>query len=458
MRKINGILSFILAIILLFGGLAVFSDETSEPTTEAEETTKEPEPEKKKILTSVQHIRSAMMIDVETGMTVYSHASPIRTYPAVTTKMMVALVVLDKMGNNLGTEITAPGNIASIQRGAHIELVGGEVIKARDLLTALVMNNANDAAYTFALYISGSVDDFVELMNKKAEDLGMRSTKYVNVTDADETGAYTTAEDVMILARELFNNNTYTEMAKLTTYTIEKTNKKSQRKIYTRNYLLSKLIYPDYYMKEATGLCAGSSIMGGYCTIASAKIADRDYICVVMDGEVSSEKGHYSFIAAREILTWASNKHTYKTLLDNSRLMGEIKVRLAEEYDWVGVVPKGEITVYMPKNINVDEVTEYKTEIYYNVLTAPVAEGEEVGTVRVYYEGNYVGTLPLVTKRGLGQSKTEKNALILSDIVTSKPFVVSVITCAAILVVGIFARSAWLYRKRISIDVEYQEE
>ncbi len=442
----------------MLGSFSVFADETPVPTPEATETENQGEEEKKKVLTSVQHIKSAMMIDVETGTTLYSFAGPVKTYPGVTAKMMVALVVLDKLGNNLEAEIKAPSNIASIQRGAHIELVGGELMKVRDLLTALIMNNANDAAYTFAIHISGSVEDFVALMNKKAEDLGMRSTNYVNVTDTDETGAYTTAEDVMLLARTLFGNKTYCEMAKQPTYTIEKTNKKSQRKIYTRNYLLSKLIYPDYYMKEATGLCAGSSSMGGYCAVASARIAERDYICVVMNAEGSVSGGFYNLIAAREILMWGSNKYTYKTLLDGTKLLGEIKVTLSEEFDWVGVVPKGEITIFMPKSINVEEVVEYKTVLYYSVLTAPVAEGEEVGSVNVYYQGIYVGSLPLVTKRGLGQSVTDKNVMVMTKLLTSKPVVISIAVCAAILVIGVFARSAWLYRRRINIEVEVEVE
>lgn len=462
MRKAYVTLSVILLLTFLLGAFSVFSDDEvgeATPTPTITPTAEPTEVVKKNPITSLKHIKSALMIDAETGTVVYSFANYVKTYPAVTAKMMVALVVLDEMGDRLDEEVKAPGNVASIQRGAHIELVGGEIMKARDLLTAIVMNNANDAAYTLAFHISGSIEDFVELMNQKAALLGMTNTKYVNVTDADETGAYTTANDVMILARELYGNKTYTEMAGLATYTVDKTNKKNQRKIYTRNYLLSKLIYPDYYMKEATGLCAGSSIMGGYCAVASAIIEDKEYICVILDAEANSTDGFFNFIAAKEILFWAADKkYTTKVLLDSTKILGEIKVRLAEEYDWVGVVPKGEISMLMPQNVNVEEVTEYRTEIYYNVLTAPVTEGEDVGVVRVYYEGVCVGSLPLVTRRGLGQSKSEKIILRVSVFLTSKQVITTLVVCGAILVIGVIGRAAWLYRKRISIQVEYEDE
>ena len=409
-------------------------------------------------LMALKYVRSAVLYDAETMTQIYSFAGPVRTYPAITAKMMVALIVIEQVAGNYEEKVTVPNNIAMIQSGAHIELEPGEIISVYDLLVGLVLHNANDAAYALAMHISGNIESFVELMNEKAISLGMRSTNYVNVTDADETGAYTTAEDVAKLARALTLIEEYREIAAKTVYTMPATNKSPQRKLYTRNYLLSRQIYPDYYMSEATGLASGGTVMGGYCTVATAKIADRDYICVVMNAKAGSDiGGFYNLIAAKDILLWGSDKYTYKTLIDSGKIMGEIKVRLAEEYDWVGVIPKGEIVMFMPKDVSVEAVTQYQTDIFYDVLTAPVLDGEEVGVVKVYYEGEYVGSLPLVTRRGLGQSKTESFMTVLGNFITSRAVTLSVGGIALAMLIGILIKSIWLYRKSYKIQVEYEE-
>ncbi len=453
MKRSYKIFSMVLVFILLLGVLSLFADEaadTAKPTEEREQS--------QNAIKSLKHIRSGVLYDADTMTQMYSYASPVRTYPGVTAKMMVSFVVLDIAGDRLSEEVTVVGNIASIQTGSHIELKGGEVITIRELLAAVILNNANDAAYALAMHLSGSIEDFVAIMNEKAADLGMKNTNYVSVTDADETGAYTNAEDVALLSKALYSNKVYMEFASKGTYEIPATNKKKERKLYTKNYLLSKLIYPDYYMAEATGLCAGYTQMGGYCIVATADIGDRDYICIVMDADGSASEGFYNFIAAKEILQKKSGTYSFKKLMDETRIMGEIKVKLAEEYDWVSVVPKGEIIAFVPDKYSVEDAVTYDAKIYYDVLTAPVISGETVGEVKVYYFGEYKGTLTLVTRRGLGQSTSERYMTRLIDTLTSRPVVIGAVCISGVLVFGVLLRAHMLYRKRVKIQIEYEEQ
>ena len=460
MKRIYGILSVILILATVFGAVVSMGDEDTTPqvTPTATVTDVPQTDEGKKELASLDKVKSAVLYDVESMTRIYSKAGNDETYPAVTGKMMVALVVIEALSEELDTTVSVPASIASIQKGAHMELVGKEVISVYDLLAGLIMNNSNDAAYTLALHVAGSESEFVKRMNERAKALGMNNTRYVGVTDADETGAYTTAEDVVKLARVLIENRIYKEISSKTVYTIPKTNKKGERKLYTRNYLLSKQIYPNYYMSQATGLCAGSSIMGGYCAVSTARLEDREYLCVVMTAQGSIAEGFYNLIAAKELLLWGSDKYAYRTLIDSSKIMGEIKVRLSEEYDWVGVIPRGEIKHFMLKSLKTEDVVKYESQIFYDVLTAPVKDGEVVGEVKVYCEGALVGSLPLVTRRGLGQSRTESFLKVLGNIITSKAMTLGVASVVGVLIIGILGKSVWLYRKKIRIEIEYEKQ
>ena len=458
MKRIYGILSVLFIWIFVFGSFVSGADETLVDTLVPETLLTSTPEETKNELPSLEKVGVAALYDVESMTRIYDKNSEVKTAPALTAKMMVALVVIEELEGRLDEMVKVPSSIASIQKGSHMELVGNESISVYDLLAGLIMNNANDAAYALAHHVSGSEAAFVELMNQKAIELEMADTCYVSVMDANEDGAYTTAEDVVKLAARLIKDSVYKEISSKTIYTIPKTNKKGERKLYTRNHLLSKQIYPNYYMAEATGLCAGSSQKSGYCAVSTAILEDREYLCVIMAAEGSAAEGFYNLYGAKELLKWGSNKYAYRVLLDSSKIMGEIKVRLSEEYDWVGVIPKGEIRYFMPKALVAEDVVVYESNIFYDVLTAPVADGEVVGEVKVYCEGVLVGILPLVTRRGLGQSRTESFATWLGQILTSKPVIIVVSAVCTVLVLGILGKSVWLYRKKIRIQIDYEKQ
>ncbi len=450
-NKLYIISAFLLLICSLLGGLSVYSD-TPEPTL-----TQTPANDP---LSNLNVASSALLYNIESDTLMYTKEQDKKVAPATTAKMMTALVALNILNNRMEEEVTIPSVVMQNAVGTHMELQTGEVIKIKELFHGLIMANANDAAYMLALVCCESIENFVVLMNQAAKEYGMENTNYVNVTGIDDDGAYTTAYDVMLMSKIAFNNEVYKEIAAKPTYTIPATNKKRARELHARNYMLSKLIYPNYYYKNANGLCAGSTEKGGYCISATAEIDNMNFIAVVMGAPGSYQEGFYNFICARTLFDWGPSSFSYRTVITSDKIVGELKVDLAEEYDYVAVVTEGTLSKYLPNNMNLDEAVRYDIEIFQETLTAPVEDKQVVGSVTVYVEDEEVGTIALVTLRGLSLSRKDSTIRTVQLFFTNKTVltVFGVIAISFVLGVLIYARYLYVKKRKIRVKAHTEDD
>lgn len=409
-------------------------------------------------LLDLEYATSAVLFNIESDTFMYTKEADKKVAPATTTKIMTALVALELLGDRMEEEVTIPSVVMQNSVGTHIELQTGERIKIKELFHALIMGNANDAAYMLALTCCGSIFDFVALMNKTAEEYGMLDTNYANVSGIDDDKAYTTAYDVLILSQVAFNNPTYKEIAAKTKYNIPETNKKKARELHTKNYMLSPLIIPGYYYKNATGLCAGSTEKGGYCISATAEIDNMNYIAVVMGAPGSYKDGYYNFICARSLFQWGSQSFAYRTVITKGEIVGEIKVDLAEEYDYVAIVPAAGISRYLPKALDLKKCVRYDIQLNEKNLTAPVEDKQIVGKIIVYVENEAVGTVDLVTMRGLSLSRKDSTLRSIQLFVTNKTVITVFTVILSSFVIGVLIYARYLYVKKRKIRVKAHTE
>lgn len=448
-NKIHIILSLLLLICSLLGSLSVYSD-TPEPTPTQ---TADNSP-----LSALDVASSAILYNIESDTVMYSKEGDKKVAPATTAKIMTALVALDILENRMEEEVTVPSIVMQNAIGTHMELQTGEVIKIKELFHGLIMANANDAAYMLALTCCESIDKFVILMNQTAKEYGMENTNYVNVTGIDDDSAYTTAYDVMLMSKIAFNNSVYKEIAAKPTYTIPATNKKKARDLHARNYMLSKLIYPNYYFKNANGLCAGSTEKGGYCISATAEIDNMNFISVVMGAPGSYKDGFYNFICARALFDWGPSSFSHRTVITSNEIVGEIKVELAEEYDYVAVVTEGTVSKYLPNELDLEKCVHYDIETYEEILTAPVEDKQVVGKITVYVENEAVGTVDLVTLRGLSLSRKDSAIRAVQLFLTNKTVLTVFGVIALSFVFGVLIYARYLYVKKRKIRVKAHTE
>lgn len=180
---------------------------------------------------------SAILIDVDTLEILYSKNPHQKLYPASTTKIMTGILAIEL--GNMDDIVTVDQEVVDLTDGSHIALEPGEELSLEHLINALLIESANDAALAIAKHISGSIDEFVKLMNEKAKAIGALNTNFVNPNGLPHEEHLSTAYDLALMAKYAMENETFREIVKNYTYTIPITNKKSQeRNLWSANRLL----------------------------------------------------------------------------------------------------------------------------------------------------------------------------------------------------------------------------
>ncbi len=344
------------------------------------------------------------VINTDSGVAICAKNEEKLTPPTSTVKLMTAIIAYEQYKDKLDTLITVSDEAIDATTGNNIGLVAGEQVSADALLRALIAGGANDAANTLAFEISGSLEAFCELMNSKAAELGAVNTTYKNASGIDADGMLTTAKDVALISAYAYKLAGFREYASVTRYVMDPTNKSRERVIHNRNYLLSYHIEPKYYDPDAIGLNSGFTQAGGFCTVTAAEKNGLTYIIAIMNAKKDENGDNSSFYTASELIDWATSGFGYKVVLDPGTIVHEMPVRLAKNVDYVIASPKEKVEYFLPTDTDIATEISYKMHFEDETLTAPIYEGQTVGTIDVIYKDAIIATVPLITKNNVSAS------------------------------------------------------
>jgi len=222
---------------------------------------------------------SCILIDAKTGEVLYEKNADKRRAPASITKIMTLLIAIQK--SNPNEIVTIPQCVEEIaQDSSKVPVYYGEEMPMRDLWYGLMYRSGNDAANAIAELSMGSIDAFVDEMNKKAASLGMKNTKFANPHGYTETGHYTTARDMAILSKYALEDDLFREISFGKTYTMAKTSLREELEI-AHNYSITDYNSP-YYYQYARGVKTGYTAQAGQCYVGAAVKGDRELIVVLM--------------------------------------------------------------------------------------------------------------------------------------------------------------------------------
>ncbi|HEX3047134.1 MAG TPA: D-alanyl-D-alanine carboxypeptidase family protein, partial [Bacillota bacterium] len=238
----------LIALLLLFTiPTAVFSDDTPDVNSVA-----------------------AVLMDAANGTILYSKNSQREMAPASTTKIMTAILAIEK--SDLNSVVTVSANAAG-KPETKMHLHKGEKIVLKDLLYGLLLSSGNDAATAIAEFISGSEDKFARLMTQKAKEIGMKDTQFKNASGLPAVNHYSTAYDLAVLARYALNNSTFAGIVQTKTASIA--DERSKYNLTNHNKLL-------WQYEFATGIKTGYTQKAGNCLVASANREGINLISVVL--------------------------------------------------------------------------------------------------------------------------------------------------------------------------------
>lgn len=321
--------------------------------------------------------KGAILMEAETGTVLYEYNAEASLYPASVTKIMTMLLVMEALDEGRITEedaVTASENACSYG-GTQIYLELGETMTLRDLLKAVCINSANDAAVALAEYVGGSEQAFVERMNRRAEELGMKNTNFVNPCGLPAPDHYTCAYDVALMTRELLNHPHILDYTGIWMDSL----RNGGFGLANTNKLLKTY-------QGMTGMKTGYTEEAGHCLSATATRGDMTLIAVVLGGETG--KGRFSSASALLDYGFAS----YTVVRRDVGPLQPLPV-IKGKADLVPVAAEGSLTLVMKKGKTSDLTVEVSVE---ESLQAPVSVGQVVGRVRFLNGGDEVLSVPVV--------------------------------------------------------------
>ena len=328
-------------------------------------------------------VKSALLMDAATGQILYEQNIHQRLAPASVTKVMTMLLIMEAIdsGKIQWEDMVTTSEAAAAKGGSQIYLKVGEQMSVTDMVKSIAVSSANDAACAMAEHLQGSEEAFVQIMNRRAGELGMSDTHFVNCTGLDDdpaaAGHLTSAHDIALMSRELLVN--HPKIMEYTTIWMD-TIRGGSFGLSNTNKLVR--FYPG-----ATGLKTGFTHGAGYCLSASAQREGLHLIAVVLGAENSAQR----FSACKQLLDWGFANYA---LVQPEIAHAQVPVRLGTA-DHVKAIPMEQPQLLVEKQQQPSVTTELSLEEEVN---APVSAGQRLGTLTIRAGDQILRQIPMMAE------------------------------------------------------------
>ena len=326
--------------------------------------------------------KSALLMDVNTGTVLYESNAHEKLAPASVTKIMTMLLIMEAVdsGKIALTDMVTASETAAAKGGSQIYLKVGETMSVSDMLKSIAVSSANDCACAMAEHIAGSEDAFVARMNERARELGMQDTNFVNCTGLDDgveaANHRTSAHDIALMSRELLKN--HPDIKQYTTIWMDT--------VRNGTFGLSNTNKLVRFYQGATGLKTGFTSGAGYCLSATAQREGMELIAVVMGAQTSQARNG----ACKQLLDYGFAN--FAVVTPELTEADPVPVKL-------GARESVELRLGAAEGLLLDKAQ--KSTVTTQILagpsvTAPVAQGQRLGTLRVLSGEQLLREIPLV--------------------------------------------------------------
>ena len=328
--------------------------------------------------------KSALLMDVATGTVLFEQNSHEALAPASVTKVMTMLLIMEAIdsGKISWTDSVTASEAAAAKGGSQVFLKVGETMTVEEMVKSIAVSSANDCACAMAEHLAGSEGAFVEMMNNRAKELGMEDTNFVNCTgldDGEDAAAHkTSAYDIALMSRELLKN--HPDITKFTTIWMDT--------IRNGAFGLSNTNKMVRFYNGCTGLKTGFTSGAGYCLSASAERDGLQLIAVVMGCETSQKR----FAACKSMLDYGFAN--YALIEPELPDISSVPVKLGVA-DSVNAVPAQDGSMLIDKGQKSTVTTEVQLD---EEVTAPVSQGQRLGTMTVKAGEQILAEIPMVAE------------------------------------------------------------
>lgn len=334
---------------------------------------------------------SAILMEASTGQVIYEKDADTSLHPASITKIMTLILIFDAINDGkigLDDEVTVSEYAASMG-GSQVFLEAGEKQTVDTMIKCISMASANDACVAMSEYISGTESAFVAKMNERAMGLGMNNTNFVNCCGLDTDGHMSTARDIALMSRELITK--YPQIHDYSTIWMDTIIHSTRRGDSEFGLTNTNKLIKQY--EWATGLKTGSTGLAKCCLSATANKDGIDLIAVIMAAPDSKTR----FAEAVNLLNYGFNTcDIYKD--DGMPLLENIRI-LKGKKDYVNCRYEKEFSYMFINPVNHEDISK---ELHINEnIAAPVNEGDTIGTLDYYYNGEKIGSVNVISSENI---------------------------------------------------------
>ena len=348
------------------------------------------------------------LFNADTGKTILNQNADQQQYIASLTKLMTALLLLES-GKDLNGEVTVPTALTQefkdIQNanGTTMGLRIGETVRRIDLLYAMLVSSANDAASVIACDVGGSVLDFVKQMNARAEELGCTGTNFTCAHGLFDYGNVSTAQDIAKIAEECYKNPTFVQVSSTAAYTLPATNlHQNERSIASSNPMTDS--GSEYYRSYVKCIKGGFTTLAGRCAVAFAEKDGHTYGLVILHSDTNS-----IYTECGQLFDWAFESFADRPLVDPQTEITTVALTKCRTEPAVALYAAAPVSGYG----HADDIVTYSFDLPESIA-ATVKSGSVVGSATVYLDGYEVGTVDLVThKEYVSDFRTDTKATAL---------------------------------------------
>lgn len=336
------------------------------------------------------------LLNLETDTALYTKNSDARMYPASTTKIMTALIVLEECKDPKKTTITVPNTAlfdAIIEDGGvQMQMIAGETFTVYDLLLGMMINSYCDCAELLAYHFGGnSVAGFIEKMNARAAEMGLQNTHFENAHGLHHNNHYSSPHDIACILSLAARNETFTEIISIREYTIPATPQHKERPLrYTVTMFYSS---NSYYTPQIVGGKSGFTDQAGRCLATYSKTPDASYVLVLLGANLdpgTTYNGNATYADTNLLISYVYENFSVQTLYEKGDEVSVIDVEDSETK--IKVVAHEDVKVLRRNGTDSQPIVE----IPESIPAQEVENGKKIGTLSETFDDRLVNTCDLV--------------------------------------------------------------
>lgn len=327
----------------------------------------------------------SVLMDASTGKVLIQKDMNKQLYPASTTKILTAIIAIEKL--DLSSTLTASrSTVMSIPSGySNAGIKVGESLNVNDLLEMFLIHSANEVGYIFAEEISGNIENFANLMNQKATELGCINTHFTNPSGIHDINHYSTAYDMALIARYCMKNETFRNIVNKKSCKFSATDLYPEERYFKNT---NNLLDPSnrYYYEYAIGIKTGFTTQAKNCLIAGAQKNGIELIAVMLGAEATENGQSGRYIDAKNLFDFGFENYKVKQFLQEGTKIAEIKIKNAtKETQTLNLLAKTSLSATFESSFNISSLNP-SIKIEENI-TAPIAKDKILGKISYDIDG-----------------------------------------------------------------------